>query len=258
MTTDSFFITNRFGEKLETLIRKSSTSTLTPVVILVSGIGADLHETKNSHDEIAQRLADAGIQTVQFSFSGRGKSEGNYQNMTLQKQAEQIEDVISWTNNHFGKNINIGVYAMSFGVPTTISANLKSVKSLCLVGGAYDLRLSLQHLFCNKGEYHPDGISWRKFSTGEIVKLNPEFWTDLNKYNVKKCLIKIDLPTMLIHGKADQKISFRDAQKIYDDIKNPAKKMRIIESGDHGIIDVSPSIRQEFLHDVVQWFQETL
>lgn len=257
MTNDSLFITNRFGEKLETLIRKP-TSLPAPVVIFVAGIGADLHETKNSHDEIAATLQDNGFLTVQFSFAGRGKSEGNYQNMTLQKQADQVEDIVRWVKSQkiypFKK---IGIYAMSFGVPCVLRSNPR-VNSLCYVGGAYNLKTSVQQLFSNNGKYNPEGISWRKFSSGEIIRLNPGFWTDLNTFDAQKYLSKINLPVMIIHGKADQKISFRDAQRMYADINHPAKKIKIIDGGDHGIINVTKPIREEFLRDVVEWFTETL
>jgi uncharacterized protein len=84
------FITNRFGEKLETIIRKPDGNGKFPAVIFVAGFGADLHEYNNSHDEIAERLVNSGFLTIQFSFAGRGKSEGSYEEMTIDRQAKQV------------------------------------------------------------------------------------------------------------------------------------------------------------------------
>ena len=165
------WVENRFGEKLETVIRKPDGNGKFPVVIFVSGLGATLHETNNSFDEITQSLSDAGFATLQFSFAGRGKSEGDYEKMTLTRQAEQINDVATWMiKQTFCDTKRIGLYAMSFGVPSTMQSSLHNIISFCFTSGAYTPFLSIQKMFSEKGEYHPDGISWRKFSTGEIVR----------------------------------------------------------------------------------------
>jgi len=256
---DKLIINNRFGEKLETVIRTQSISNKLPAIILVSGIGADLHETKNSHDEIAEILSNASFVTIQFSFAGRGRSEGVYEDMTLQRQAEQLKDVIDWMKSQ--KNVDsdkIGIYAMSFGVATTMSSDLRDIKSLCLVSGAYRPLESLKRLFEDKGEFNPNGVSWRKFSSGETIKLNPGFWTDIEKFDIQKLINKIKAPIFMIHGDGDRKIPVGEAKEIYELIKKPENQLKVIIGGDHGIIDVSKSVREEFLQNITEWFKSTL
>jgi uncharacterized protein len=253
------WITNRFGEKLETVIRKPDGEGKFPTVVLVSGIGANLHETNNSHDEIAERLVHAGFATIQFSFAGRGNSEGTYEEMTLSRQSAQVDDVIEWTKKQpFCTTDKIGIYAMSFGVPTTIQSTLNTISSLCFVSGAYNPSVSLKHLFELRGEYHPDGISWRKFSTGEIVRFPASFWKDLELFNGMKRVTTLATPTLIIHGDKDIKISETVAQSVYTAIQSSKKEIKIFIGGDHGIIDVPRTMREEFLHIVVEWFKKTL
>ncbi|MBI3576976.1 hypothetical protein HY086_02990 [Candidatus Gottesmanbacteria bacterium] len=64
---ESLWITNRFGEKMEALLRKPDGKGPFPAVVFVSGFGMDLHEYKNSNDEISKLLVDAGFLTVQFN-----------------------------------------------------------------------------------------------------------------------------------------------------------------------------------------------
>ena len=75
MTEESLWITNRFGEKLEAILRKPDGNGPFPAVVFVSGFGMNLHEYINSNDEISKRLVQKGILTIQFSFSGCGKSD---------------------------------------------------------------------------------------------------------------------------------------------------------------------------------------
>jgi dienelactone hydrolase len=253
------WITNRFGEKLETVVRKPDGDGKFPTIIFVSGIGANLHETNNSHDEIAEKLVHAGFVTVQFSFAGRGNSEGDYEKMTLSRQGAQVDDVIEWTKKQpFCDTNKIGMYAMSFGVASSLQSSLQNVTSLCLTSGAYLPKESLKKLFELRGEYHPDGISWRKFSTGEIVRFPSSFWQDLESFNGMKIASTITTPTLIIHGDNDLKISESVAQSVYSAIQSTKKEIKIFIGGDHGIIDVPRTMREEFLHTVVKWFLETL
>ncbi len=252
-------IPNRFGEKLEMLIKKPDEAGKYPVVILVPGIGASMHETNNSHDEIAQRLCDAGFAAVQFSFAGRGKSEGSYEDMTLSRQALQLEDVITWTKKQdFADQDKVGIYAMSFGVATTIRLMPQDIASFCFVSGAYHPYESLKNLFSKNGEVHEDGMSWRKFSNGDLIRLKPNFWQDVKACDMTGQLKKLTQPVCMIHGTADPKISCTEAEDVFSIIPSTIKKFLLIDGGDHGIIDVPPQTRQVFLKKVVQWFEDTL
>jgi dipeptidyl aminopeptidase/acylaminoacyl peptidase len=252
-------IIDRFGEKLETVIRKPDDNGRFPTVLFVAGIGATLHETDNSHDEIAQRLADNGFLTVQFSFAGRGKSEGDYGKMTMDRQGKQIEDVLNWLQEHPSVDVKrIGIYAMSFGVPSTLSADISSVRSLCLVSGAYFPYEAMEQMFRLKGEYNPQGESWRKFSTGEIFRVGSDFWVSLRQFDQTQSVQSLTQPVLVIHGDKDIKISIPDVKKIYAAVGSKTKKIRIFPGGDHGMLDVPKKMREEFLVTVVEWFKETL
>jgi dipeptidyl aminopeptidase/acylaminoacyl peptidase len=147
---------------------------------------------------------------------------------------------------------------MSFGVPTVLGANLFGVSSLCLTSGSYFPYQTSVKMFQEKGEFILSGLSWRKMSSGEIIKVRPDFWQSIKISNSIKFVKKMDLPIFIIHGDRDEKIPVEYAKKIYEIIINKNKRIKILPGGDHGIIRVPPEIRQEFLKDVVQWFQETL
>lgn len=255
----NIFITNRFGEKLETIIKNPEEKGPFPAIIFVTGFGATLHETGNSHDEIAERLVQNGFLTVQFSFAGRGKSDGKYEEMTLDRQAQQVEDILNWTHmNKVVDTTRIGIYALSFGVPTTLCTNYRKVKSLCLTSGAYFPYQSLSKRFSEKGEFNPAGISWRKTSTGEILKIKKEFWHSILSFDVMEIARNLETAVFIIHGDLDDKIPPENAHKVYKVIPSLEKKIKIFSGGDHGIINVPRSMRDEFLSDVVKWFRKTV
>jgi dienelactone hydrolase len=106
------------GRQLDGLLRKPAGKGSFPGIIFVSGFGEDLHESHNSNDEISRRLIDNSFLTLQFSFAGRGKSKGDYTKMTLERQADQMEDCIAWLMRMPDVNQGrLGIHATSFGCP---------------------------------------------------------------------------------------------------------------------------------------------
>lgn len=263
MVEEKLWITNRFGEKLEALVRKPSGESKFPAVLFVSGFGMDLHEYNNSNDEISKRLVEKGFFTMQFSFAGRGKSEGRYQEMTIHRQAQQVIDMLHWLGKRSDVNSKrIGIFAQSFGVATTIVANPRQVKSMVFNSGAYYPYSSMQKVFREEyASYNPHGLSSRKSpSTGVVSIVGPQFWKTLSYFdqNQKKQCLLVKTPVFMVHGDKDNKITVDKAKQAFDYLASKQKKLKIFQGGDHGITDVPRAMREEFLRDVVDWFRKTL
>lgn len=260
MIEKKLWITNRFGEKLEALLRKPSEKEKFPTVLFVSGFGMDLHEYKDSNDEISKRLVGERFLTLQFSFAGRGKSEGDYKEMTIGRQAKQVEDMLEWLGKRRDVDHRcIGIFAQSFGVPTTILVSPQKVNSMIFNSGAYYPYRSMQKVFKDEYAYNPEGLSIRKSpSTGVVSIVGPQFWNTLSRFDQRKQAMLITIPVLMIHGDRDTKIAANDVMRTFHSIGSKQKRLKIFKGGDHGIIDVPRRMREEFLKDVILWFKETL
>lgn len=65
-----------------------------PMVILSHGFGGDM--TYPMWEPLTERLNAAGIGTLRFDFNGCGKSEGEFQNMTVPNEIEDLLLVVSY------------------------------------------------------------------------------------------------------------------------------------------------------------------
>jgi pimeloyl-ACP methyl ester carboxylesterase len=259
--TENLFVKNQFGEKLETVVRTPKKTGKFPAVLFVSGFGMDLHEYKNSNDEVAKRLNNSGFATVQFSFAGRGASEGDYREMTLDRQAKQIDDMVSWLRDNPDINKNrIGIYAESFGVPSTMSANLRNISSLCFISGVYNVDKNMRRVFVEErgAIIVENGETNLPRSNGSVTVVGKQFFPSLDSFNPKLNAREIFQPVFAVHGSLDTKISPSEVQSIFWLFPNPNKQLKIYRKGDHGIMDVPRRVREEFLIDVVEWFGKTL
>jgi dipeptidyl aminopeptidase/acylaminoacyl peptidase len=260
MTEESLWITNRFGEKLDALIRKPDADGPFPVVLFVSGLGMTMHEWNNSFDEISRRLVSIGIMTLQFTFS-IFDAKGKCRELPLDKRAMQAEDVLAWLINYSMTDTRrVGILAQSFGVTTTLLMNLQKVSSLIFVSGAYNPWENITRVFVERGVVmNYDGNTSLPRSTGENTTVGKDFWEPLCQYSSTKEVARLtDQKVCLIHGDHDTKIGVDEVKKVYAALQTSTKKLKIFKGGSHGITDDPQPIREEFLRDVVEWFKKTL
>lgn len=275
MTEESLLITNRFGEKLDTIIRKPKGNGSFPAVLFVSGFGMDLHEWKNSFDEISQHLVDVGFLTIQFSFAGRGKSEGDYTKMTLERQADQIADVVAWMQARRDiQKANIGIIAQSFGCPSTMTyltgvdykrsgpsgaKDLSFIRTVCFVSGVYFLtsriqaKVEKQHI-----SVHKDGVTLFLDPFDNEIPVGPNFWKSIHAFDPLGKAPAIDVPLFMIHGEKDRFIQAENPHIVFDALKSIQKQYKSFPNGDHGITDEPGDMREELLDNVADWFRITL
>lgn len=255
MTEEKILIPIQGEEKLDGLLRKPQGNGPFPAVILVSGFGMDLHEYKNSNDEVSKRLVDAGFLTVQFNFS----VVGTERELALPDRARELEAVVRWVKQN--KNIvrdRIGIHATSFGAPTTLSINIVGIKSFVFASGVYWLT-RFKKQFQGRGAtiyYDKDTDLPRSGGTKTVV--GSEFWPSIDAFDPLEIAPNFLAPVLVIHGDQDDKIDTVDVKKFYDAVVSKKKKLRIFKNGDHGITDVPRAMREEFLGLVTDWFLNTL
>ncbi len=248
--TQRVWIPTRDGQKLEGLVRKPEGKGPFPIVVFVAGLGMTMHEWNNSFDEIAQRLVDRGIMTLQFQLP-TFDAQGNSYEVPISQRATKVEEVFSWFSKQKDILIDrIGVVAQSYGVTTALAANLPNVRTAVWVGGAYAPKNSLAKAYEEEEEL--------RRSSGKSTIVGKAFWEDVRKFDDVALAQGIHFPILVIHGDKDNKIPVSDAKMVFDAIASKKKKIIIFKGGDHSINEVPRAMREEFLEDVVQWFKTTL
>ena len=258
MKLQKIFINNRFGESLETAIKYDGKKEKYPTVLFVSGFDEDFHEYANTFDEIAEKLVKKAFLTIQFSFAGLGKSEGDYKKTTLERQTNQIKDIFeSIRKNPKVNPRRIGIIAQSFGVPSLILALPLPSKSLVFISGVVNPYEEMKEIFVKRNSFNPTGTSTLPRSDGKFTAVGPGFWKSLKNINLHSCLKTHQKPLLILHGSADTHVPVDEVKGFYQKFSGK-KSLKIYEGGDHGITDVPKAMHQEFLDDIVSWLKKTL
>lgn len=259
MSSKKLFIKNGFGENLETLKEYKTGKDKYPAVLMVPGLSMDLHEWGGSFDKISKYLVDNGFLTYRFSFAGCGKSEGAFKEMTISRQAKQVQDVLNFIEKEpLVDKKRIGILAQSIGGPSVIAALPLKIKSLIFLSSVFDPEKSLTAVCQERKAYNPKGVSSLPRSDGTTTRLGSKLWLDLKKLNLRNQLKKYSPPYLLIlHGALDTIVAINDVKKIYK-YTTGKKEVVIYPEGDHGLEEIPKPLRRKVLDKICVWFKKTL
>lgn len=249
-----FFLELKSGKKLEVMVEGRGGKNKQSTVLLVPGLHSDLHEW-GLFDDISQRLAQKEFQVFRFSFSGSGQSQGNVYDITLTRQVDELKQVLEYIlKQSTVDKKRLGLLAQSFGVPTTMAALPLPVKSLVFTSGAYYPRKAIARLFEDLGAYNPSGDSYIN-ADYDSMKIGPQLWQDLKKYNLQIKLREQKQPLFILHGKKDF-IPWQWAKETFTEANEP-KKLAIHPEAEHGFDD-KPEYFEWLMVRVESWFEKTL
>ncbi|MCX8056161.1 MAG: prolyl oligopeptidase family serine peptidase [Ignavibacteria bacterium] len=210
----------------------------------------------------AQELADNGFFVVTFNFSHNGIGENPFEftelekfaNNTISLEVSELDELIEFYNNggfgFNGKNNSIGLIGHSRGgaiaLIHTSEANQKNVhkniKALALWGTIATFERYTKHqVELWKKQGFLEVINSR---TNQVMRLNKVLLEDyeMNKerFNLLKCISKIKIPIIIIHGDQDLTVPLSEAFQLYESSNKSLTELVVIPSAGHTFNIVHP------------------
>lgn len=88
-----------------------------------------------------------------------------------------------------------------------------------------------------------------------LRNLSIAFLVSIAKYHkrvMKKC-IDLELPVLILQGKADDVVSYKGAEKFYDKLKSKDKKIKLLENASHGLM--ADEATPEVIRSIEEWLK---
>ncbi len=153
--------------------------------------------------QLEKMFNKADITTLRFDFFGHGESEGGFDELTLENF---VDDILS--AQRFLKkqgHIEFGIYASSFAGPAAVIAENKhqGFRFLTIKSPGY----------------------------GKSSKENPLLKPDFDKGTWFEAGKKVLVPTLIVHGSADQTVELAQGIKLHKAIK--FSQLEVVEGADH-------------------------
>lgn len=201
------------------------------VVLLCHGFMSDNASSTNL--ALSRRLVQKGIATCRFDFDGHGTQPRPLQEMLMRRCVQQVEAILDWLlAEGYGK---IALLGSSFGGLIAIhgAARCKAVKVLALKCPVSNYPPLWRDRLGEAGmKFWKDNNLLTFTGLDGRARLEYGFYEDLLQYDTYKEAAGIDVPTLIVHGDADEDVPFSQSEDLFK-VLQCEKTFEAIEGADH-------------------------
>lgn len=200
-------------------------------MIICHGFRSD--KNGESSQALKKEFNKHGVSTLRFDFYGHGESDGAFEDVTVSEAADDALKAVAYLKNKGYKKT--GLAGTSFGGIAAIVAASKSddLFVLCLrcpVSDYWDKELHKRGAegiaeWKRRGYVEYEDYDRRKF------RLKYSFIEDFNKNDAYEAAKNIEIPTIIVHGDADEVVPVAQSRKLAKTIKS--SRLEIIKGADH-------------------------
>ncbi|WAX78120.1 alpha/beta hydrolase family protein [Streptomyces sp. KMM 9044] len=219
------------------------------VVLAHGGPGGVKEGPADLYVDLADRLAERGIASVRFDFLGAGESTGAYEDMTITRQVAELGAVVDHVRSELRPS-SLGIVGESYGATIAVlGLEQADYAALVLLWPAIWLLDNTFQSFVT-----PEKMEQARrhgFIEEEGEKVGLAFLNQLVEFdNVSAGLRGKPLPTLLVHGKADQEVPYQQSVRAAELLSGP-KKVVLVPDGDHCL--ERPAERDVVYRETVDW-----
>lgn len=222
-----------------------------PVAILLHG----LNTTEFWCADIAWALADNGIASVRFDFSGNGKSDGAQEDMSVSSLTMDTRAIIDFVQAmEITDQENIFIVGKSMGAVAAMLASKsegENIKSMCLWYPGFSVKTAAQFGFLLGEHYNPffppETLEVAGFTYGR------QFLKEIRIMDYESACQEYEGSVMIIHGTDDMVVPLHSslmAQHLFQDCT-----LNVVPGGRHGFWGFQEMIA---LGDMVSFFKDQL
>lgn len=185
----------------------------------------------------AEKLNPLGFGVLAFDFSGSGESDGDFSDITLSGQVEDLSAVIDYSHKTLGRPILL--LGRSFGGSTILAGALDDERVQGYV--FWSTPVDIQETFTRM--IRED--AYEQMIRGKPVTLDDEageytlkasFVQDIYNHNLVENLKQIGKrPVLIIQGQEDEVVAVYNARYMYNGLCNV--EMIIVDGADHRFLD---------------------
>ncbi len=196
--------------------------------LVVIGHGVTANKDREWALTLSQALAEVGLASLRFSFSGNGESEGDFRDSCPSKEVEDLGAVLDAAE---GWRVTFVGHSMGGAVGVLRASRDARIERLVSLAGMVDTGDFARRKF---GAVEPGvGYMWDK----PECPLSQAFLDDMAAIgSVESLAEQVRVPWLLVHGTADTVVPFEESERVLERAGGPAELLRL-EGVDHVFSD---------------------
>ncbi|MFQ5474432.1 MAG: alpha/beta hydrolase family protein [Candidatus Nanoarchaeia archaeon] len=228
---EKLFFRNSKGDSICGVLSNPTGTIGEPVVILCHGFSTS--KEGGTYIVLEGLLNVKDISTFRFDFYGHGESDGKFKDITISEAVDDILNAIRFLKSKGYKKI--GLMGSSFGgmagilaVPRTDDLFVLALKSPV---SDYLGKLIAQKSREEIRSWRKKGFIYYRKSDGRKLKLNYSFFEDSETLRGYESAKKIKIPTLIVHGDADDSVPVEQSRKTASLIEGC--RLEVMRGADH-------------------------
>lgn len=180
---------------------------------------------------ITKQLADVGITTLRFDFTGLGESEGDFANTNFSSNIDDLVAACAFLESEYqGPSILIG-HSLGGAAVLQAAHKMKTVKAVATIGAPAEPEHVKHNFDLSLDEIQEHGEA-KVTLAGRPFTIKKQFLDDLEETKMKVWINELDRALIIFHSPIDNTVGIENASKIFLAAKHP-KSFISLDEADH-------------------------
>lgn len=180
---------------------------------------------------IAQGLAELGVATLRFDFTGLGASDGEFANTNFSSNIEDLLRAAEWlAAEHEGPKILIG-HSLGGAAVLAAAGRVDSARAIATVGAPFEPGHVAHHFADRHDEIAQDGEAEVRIG-GRPFRVKKQFLEDIAGQDQKARIAALGKPLLVFHSPIDDIVGIENAGNIFSAARHP-KSFVSLDKADH-------------------------
>lgn len=180
---------------------------------------------------ITRALADIGLATLRFDFTGLGGSEGDFGNDGFASDVDDIVAAAEYLGERFGADLLLIGHSLGGAAVLAAAHRLPEASAVATIGAPSDVPHVLARLDGNLDAIESEGEGEVKIA-GRVFTISNRFIESTRGADILKGLGELRKPLLFLHAPTDQIVSIDHAGELFKSAKHP-KSFVSLDTADH-------------------------
>jgi len=191
----------------------------------------DLHAARR----IASALAERGIATLSFDFTGIGESRGDFADTNFSSNVGDLVAAAGWLrDNRAAPSLLVG-HSLGGAAVLTAAPQVPESRAVATINAPSDTMHLLDLLHGVKEEVEAQG-SARVRIAGRTFTVKRQFLEDAREQNLMRTVAALDRALLVLHAPGDEVVGIEHAERLYEAASQP-KSAVSLHGADHLLTD---------------------